>query len=252
MGAWGAAIFSDDTAADTRDAFTDLVSEGLSADDATARLIADSTEILADEEETGVFWLALAATQWKLGRLIDSVRDRALAIIDSGSDIPRWEDNPRSVVAQRKKHLDKLRGQLVGPQPAPKKLRPVKKSSTDFKAGDVVSYRFQEGRAVRFCVLHLWGDRGGTYCDICLLGLEDETPFNKSTLTLAETLGPHFTMLHHEPAESITILRHGVELPPRNVETFRAWNGIRIRGHICPWKRFPDALVDILAKLGWT
>ena len=82
MGAWSTAIFSDDTAADVRDAFTDFVAEGLNAPDATARLVQESTESLEDEDDAVVFWLALAATQWKLGRLTDDVRDRAVAIID--------------------------------------------------------------------------------------------------------------------------------------------------------------------------
>ena len=47
-----------------------------------------------DEDEACVFWLALAATQSKLGRLIDLVRDRAIEIIDSGADLRRWENKP--------------------------------------------------------------------------------------------------------------------------------------------------------------
>jgi AcrR family transcriptional regulator len=108
MGAWGTAIFSDDIAADTRDAFTDFIIEGLKSPDATERLLAESTEILADDEEAIVFWLALAATQWKLGRLLPDVRDRAIKIIDSGVDLHRFEGNPRSEINQRKKHLSKL------------------------------------------------------------------------------------------------------------------------------------------------
>jgi hypothetical protein len=85
--------------------------------DATERLIAESAEILDDEEDSVVFWLALAATQWKLGRLVNSVRDRAIAIIDSGADIRRWQDNPKAQINQRKKHLAKLREQLLSAQP---------------------------------------------------------------------------------------------------------------------------------------
>ena len=51
MGARGTAIFSDDVAADTRDAFTDFIAKGLKASDATERLVAESAEILADDGE---------------------------------------------------------------------------------------------------------------------------------------------------------------------------------------------------------
>src|SRR4051812_29356245 len=108
MGAWGTAIFSDDIAADTRDAFTDFVAEGLTSTQATDRLIAESSELLDDEDDAAVFWLSLAATQWKTGRLVKSVRDRAIVIIESGMDLRRWEENSRAEINQRKKHLEKL------------------------------------------------------------------------------------------------------------------------------------------------
>src|SRR5713101_9254352 len=96
MGAWGTAIFSDDTAADTRDTFTDFVAQGLTPGEATKRLLAESADILADEDDACVFWLALAGTQWKLGRLIDRVRDRALKIIDYGVDLRRFQENSKT------------------------------------------------------------------------------------------------------------------------------------------------------------
>lgn len=251
MGAWGTAIFSDDTAADVRDAFTDFVAEGLSPAEATNRLVRESAELLADEDDAVVFWLALAATQWKLGRLLDDVRDRAIAIIDGGDGLPRWEDNSRSEVNRRKKHLAKLREQLLSPQPKPKKLKPFLKSSTDFRVGDVAAYRLDERTAVRFCVLRLWGDRGGTYCEICLLGLHDGQPFVKRRLELADTLGPHYTMLSHEPADRVTLLARDVIVPERRPEWLRAWNNLPVHGHACTWDEFADALQTVLPKLGW-
>lgn len=251
MGSWGTAVFSDDTAADTRDAFTDFVAEGLTPAEATTRLISESAEMLNDEEDAAVFWLALAATQSKLGRLVDSVRDRAVDIIDSGSDLRRWQDCRQGEINQRKKHLAKLREQLTGPQPKPKKLKPVVKSSTDFKPGDVASFRIDEQAAVRFCVLSLWGDRGGTYAQICLLGLDDGTPFNMNELKLEDTLGPHYTMLKHEPAESITLLRRDVRVPEQNLDSFRAWANLPVHGHFCTWDDFGAALRQVFPKLGW-
>lgn len=252
MGTWGTAIFSDDTAADVRDAFTDLAAEGLTASLATERLVRESADILADEDDAVVFWLALAATQWKLGRLLNDVRDRALAIIDAGDDLRRWQDSSRSELGQRKRHLSKLRQQLQSPQPKLKKLKPFTKSSTDFHVGDVAAYRLDERTSVRFCVLHLWSDRGGTYCDICLLEMDDGRPFAKHRLELSETLGPHYTMLSHEPADRITLLARDVVVPGQKPQSFRAWNNLPVHGHATPWDRFPDALRFVLPKLGWT
>lgn len=251
MGAWGTGIFSDDTAADTRDAFVDLIAEGLTPEQATERLIAESDDTLHDDEDANVFWLALAATQWRLGRLMDSVRDRAIEIIDSGADLRRWQDSTKAEITQRKKHLAKLRERLLSPQPPPRKLRPFPKSSTDFKPGDVAVYRLSGRTAVRFCVLEIWGDRGGDYANICLLGLDDGKPFTKKALKLADTLGPHYTMLYHEPADRVRLLCRGVRLPERTPQVLRLWRELPIHGHACTWDEFPAALRKVFRKLGW-
>lgn len=138
MGAWGTAIFSDDDACDVRDEFRNLIAAGYSAEQATRQLIAVSPEVDSDPDET-VFWLALAATQWKHGRLTDDVLDRALQIIESGQDLLRWQDNPASEVKARSCHLAKLKAQLQSSPPPPRKLRPRTLSSTDFKEGDVAA-----------------------------------------------------------------------------------------------------------------
>jgi len=73
MGAWKAAVFSDDTACDVRDNYVDLIGDGLSGAEATKKLLREWAGSLDDPDEGPVFWLALAATQWKNGRLEDLV-----------------------------------------------------------------------------------------------------------------------------------------------------------------------------------
>jgi hypothetical protein len=74
MGTWGTAIFSDDIACDVRDQYRECIGEGLSGSEATEKLMADYEQSLEDSDEGPPFWLALAATQWKLGRLEDRVK----------------------------------------------------------------------------------------------------------------------------------------------------------------------------------
>ncbi|MBK8562507.1 MAG: hypothetical protein IPN76_03970 [Saprospiraceae bacterium] len=64
MGAWGTAIFSD--AADVRDDFKDKTANGKTPLDATNEMIAENQAILEDNDDAAVFWLSLAAAQWKL------------------------------------------------------------------------------------------------------------------------------------------------------------------------------------------
>lgn len=94
MGAWGPGIFSDDTACDVRDEFRDLIGDGVSPEDATGQLLAQYTEGSEDPDENAVVIIALAVTQWKIGRLLDEVRDQAIAAVDAGADLGRWEGSP--------------------------------------------------------------------------------------------------------------------------------------------------------------
>ena len=81
MGTWGTGIFSDDNAADLRDDYRDFIGDGLSSPEATDRLLAEWGSSLSREPEyAATFWLALAVTQWKCGRLEDRVKARALVL----------------------------------------------------------------------------------------------------------------------------------------------------------------------------
>jgi hypothetical protein len=119
MGAWGTALFSDDTASDVRDDYRDHVGDGLSGPAATDRLLNEWRQTLSDPDEGPVFWLALAATQWKCGRLETRVLEKALEVIAGGSDLHRWQDNPR-LLKKRQAVLVKLGEQLRSPPPPPR------------------------------------------------------------------------------------------------------------------------------------
>ena len=94
MGAWGVAVFSDDLAADLRDDCRDLIGEGRSSTQAVEKLLAGYASSLADDDDMAVFWIAVALTQWKLGRLEERTKQEALHVIESGQDLRRW-DAPR-------------------------------------------------------------------------------------------------------------------------------------------------------------
>jgi hypothetical protein len=126
VGAWGVGVFSDDLAVDVRGQWR----EALAADpQADLRRLTDS--IVGDhrlawsgdaDDEEIVAWLALALAQHETGRLDDRVRDRALAIIETGADVDAWEEDGGQG-AQRRRVLDRLVAKLRGPQPVAKRLR---------------------------------------------------------------------------------------------------------------------------------
>jgi len=144
MGVWGTAIFSDDTAADVRDQFKDSIADGLTSEQATDALIQSNKSSLDDPDDGPPFWLGLALTQWKLGRLLPSVKERALRIIDSGEDLRRWDDP--ALAKKRTKVLSELREKLESPQPPPKKIRRQYQFGSEWPLGTIITYRHRDGR----------------------------------------------------------------------------------------------------------
>jgi len=162
MGTWGTALFSDDLASDVRDDYRDLVGEGLSGVQATDRLLLEWEDTLADDPEgASVFWLALAATQWRRGRLEGRVKKKALEIIGSGSDLERWAEEP-ILRKKREAVLENLHTQLNSTQPAQKRIRKSYKNTCEWDIGEVVSYRLLSGKLVLFSVTGFHTDKGGT------------------------------------------------------------------------------------------
>jgi hypothetical protein len=161
MGAWGTALFSDDTACDVRDSYVDLVGDGLTGPEATKALLREWSASLNDPDESPVFWLALAATQWRCGRLEGHVLQQALNVIDSGSDLARWESGSKDS-KKRKAVLEKLRAQLTSPQPAERRIPKRFRDSSEWLIGDLVAYRMRSGRFIILRTIGHHSDKGGT------------------------------------------------------------------------------------------
>jgi hypothetical protein len=161
MGAWGVALFSDDTACDVRDAYRELVEDGIEGEEATRRLLNEFAGTIDDPDDGPVVWLALAWTQSKIGRLDAVVRDRALAIIERGEGLPRWEEAGAKALAGRRAVLHKVQDQLVGPQPERKRLRRPWRHVTDLTPGTVLAYRVSSGGVVILRVARIDDDRAG-------------------------------------------------------------------------------------------
>jgi hypothetical protein len=146
MGAWGTAIFSDDTALDIREEWREAILDGLSAEDATARLLDSFDDHLGDDEDEKLFWIALAAVQFETGRLLPHVRDRALAIIEGGGDVNRWFEDGDEVLARRRRRvLERLAAKLREGQTKPKRLRRRRSLSVPFEVGDMVRVSAEDG-----------------------------------------------------------------------------------------------------------
>lgn len=146
MGAWGVAILSDDIAEDVSFRYKDLLGENYSSEDASKIVIEEYQNDL-DVEEMTVFWLSFALIQWKLGRLQEEVKNKAIEIIDSGVDLERWEEEPK-LIKKREAVLLKLKEQLHSPQPQAKRVPKRFVTDTFLKAGDAISYELVSGNFI--------------------------------------------------------------------------------------------------------
>lgn len=167
MGVWGTGIFDDDIACDVRAHYADGLGEGRTGPQVTQWILNEYEDLLADLGEAGVIWLALAAVQWKHGRLEAETLERALQVIDSGSDLDRWEEGSENLKS-RKAVLEKLRKQIMSPQPAEKKIERRVLAECRLKRGDLLAYRLGSGARIIFRVIDRHSDQGGTYpvCEI--------------------------------------------------------------------------------------
>jgi hypothetical protein len=120
-------------------------------------------------------WFALADTQWKLGRLEDRVRDKAIEIIDDGSSLDRWREGGDKMVARRQKFLDALKQQLLSPQP-PRKTIKVKRPSkiATWVPGELFAYRLKSGRLIVLCLEQVHEDHHARLSALDWIG--DEVP----------------------------------------------------------------------------
>ena len=142
MGVWGVKIFQDDVACDVKDDYLNRLKVGYTNEEATKEVIERNEDFTSDYDDREIFWMALAATQWKYGRLLPEVKKEALKCIQSGRNLERWEDDEKQY-EKRKKVLEELEEQLNSPQPPEKRVGRMKLSTPQWDVGDVLLYQIK-------------------------------------------------------------------------------------------------------------
>ena len=105
MGAWGTALYSDDTTCEVRDRYVEILRDGLDAESAVAAVLKEYGDVLEDREVDCLVTFALADTAWKHGRLSESLRRRAANLLAAGGDVFVWERDAPTRARDRKKAL---------------------------------------------------------------------------------------------------------------------------------------------------
>jgi len=144
VGAWNVNINGNDTAQDLLQEYTVAfwkfeVPEALRLLDKYVRQVFDES----DPEEWVNYYFSLADFMWKKGILTDDVRDKAIAMIDSGFGLEIWAESGEKVLRSREKTLAAFREKLLSPMPLRKKIKPNIHAQRIFQDGDVIAIELQ-------------------------------------------------------------------------------------------------------------
>lgn len=236
MGFSGSGLYDDDVAEDVRSRYRELISDGVAGEAATDALIDEWAEVLDDPDQSQPFWLALADTQWRVGRLEDRVKEAAARIISAGSDLDRFAHD-RKLLGQRRKILADLARRLAAPQRRPARVKPVFRSESPVAIGDVFSFDLGDGDLVFLRTVRVEGSDVDSQPIVEVLDWQGSgEPHDPATLPTRRSLRggtPQFWLIHRkqdpDPMDRIVIRARGAPAPrPIHMQSeLVAWPDLR-------------------------
>jgi hypothetical protein len=125
VGAWGTGVWQDDVAADVIKMFQELLEEGKTPREAVQGVLMDPPWRWGDQDDDAVQVLALAALALEHGVLDPALRDRAIAMIESGDPLGTWTESAPEDVTARKQVLEQFTALLQRDSATPEELKQV-------------------------------------------------------------------------------------------------------------------------------
>ena len=105
-------------------------------------MIDQNQSLFGDKEEEPLFWFALADTQWNYGRLLPSVKEKALLFLSKEGELQRWKEHGERQWTEWKGTHNKLKRKLEVQQPPLKKVTKFKLCQCKWHLGDVLLISF--------------------------------------------------------------------------------------------------------------
>lgn len=137
MGYWSCSLYGNDASLDARDTYLVRLELADSDEEALEQTKKELEEFIGTDEEC-LIWYALADTQWKIGRLCDEVKGKAIEFIEQNGGEDLFEGR------ERKKWgtiLKKLEDKLNSPMKPYKKIKKFEQLEL-WNMGDVYAYQF--------------------------------------------------------------------------------------------------------------
>lgn len=156
MGAWGPGLYQNDVSDDVKSIFRDQLHRGKNTEQITRELMESFRHEITDIDDRPNFWLALADTQWDMGRLLPEVKAQAQACLSDGSAFLLWEKASRREITKRKQVLEKLAEKLNTPQPPEKKVSQYRLYQCPWKEGDVFALPLVSDQAKKLGMTGGW------------------------------------------------------------------------------------------------
>jgi len=145
MGCWGVGILQDDTAWDVYESYFDMHNEGIDQSIIRSDLEKRYADAIADEEDSTIFWLALAEAEWETGKVQPDVFQQVAEIVKTGAGLQRWEEADEILRKQRQRVLQNLLRRIGSPNKKPRKIKSTKQLPAVFEAGDCLSILLSDG-----------------------------------------------------------------------------------------------------------
>lgn len=149
MGVFGVKIYEDDIALDVKEEYLEKLKKGIEDEIALKEIIKEYKDYISDIDDGPVFWIALADTMWKVGRLTEKVKKEALKAIDK--NLKRWKkETNEKEYKLREKELLKFKDKINTEMPSRKKLFVEKektKKEIDWHDGEIYAYKLESEEA---------------------------------------------------------------------------------------------------------
>lgn len=138
MGAWGTGLYQNDLSADVKGDYISKLKGGKTDEEALQEIMEEYREEMEDIDCKYDFFLGLADTLWKKGRLTEAVKAKALEMLEEDRISDRWESE--KLRKERNRVLDRLKEELSSPMPERKKVGVHKPYITPLKEKGVYTF----------------------------------------------------------------------------------------------------------------
>jgi len=237
MGVFGAGIFGDDDALDVRGDYKFVLADCQSDTLATDTIARQYDATFDDPAAATGFWLALAWTQWTMGRLDPRVKSCALRIIDENLDLKKWAGSP--LYRKRERALQQARVKIDSPQPTAKPIpKPLAVQLPGWEFSEIVGVRPTNGKlALLHMIAYRRSSRYGVKAPVVSIlnwtGSEFPSPEELADLTYINwrriQRGNHLYSLaspKKSPLPASLFIHSGLKKPVTRIEATAAYSSL--------------------------